>query len=89
MKKNAENNNGMFAIPYRNIRYILIGLGIMVLGYICMLGGGSGDPSVFNPAMFSPVRIVLAPVLIVLGMIFEIFAIMYKGREEGRKEKEA
>ena len=68
-----------FAIPKENIRWILLGLLIMVLGYVLMMGGGSKDPNVFSgEEMFSFRRIVLAPVLIFIGFIFEIWAIMYK-----------
>ena len=68
-----------FAIPKENIRWILIGLLIMVLGYVLMMGGGSKDPNVFpGEEMFSFRRIELAPILIFIGFIFEIWAIMYK-----------
>ena len=51
----------------------------MVLGYILMMGGGSSDPSVFTgEAMFSFVRIVVAPVLILAGIVVEVVAIMYR-----------
>ncbi len=65
-----------FAIPKRNFIYILAGLGIMVIGYILMAGGGSDNMNVFNPAIFSFRRIVLAPVVIVAGIAVEIIAIM-------------
>ena len=64
------------AIPKENFIYILAGLGVMVLGYILMAGGGSDDMNLFNPAIFSFRRIVLAPILIVGGIVVEIVAIM-------------
>ncbi len=67
-----------FALPKRNVFYILIGLCIMVLGYVLMMGGGSEDPNVFSYEIFSFRRIVLAPIVIILGIVFEIFAIMSK-----------
>lgn len=89
MKKNqtsarnvaAENlEPGKFAIPYKNIMYIMVGLLIMIAGYVVMMGGGSDDPNVFNEAMFSTSRTVIAPILILAGMIVEIWAIMYRGK---------
>lgn len=71
-----------FSIPYKNILYIIIGFGVMVLGYILMLGGGSDNPNEFNPAMFSFVRLVLAPVVILIGMVGIIWAIMYVKKEK-------
>ena len=70
-----------FAVERTNIIWILVGLLIMVLGYILMIGGGTKDPNIFTgEAMFSFRRIVLAPVLIFAGFVFEVWAIMHKKR---------
>ncbi len=71
-----------FAIPKRNILFIIIGFVVMVLGYVLMAGGGSDDPNVFNDAMFSTRRIVIAPVVILIGMGIEVWAIMYRGKSK-------
>lgn len=55
---------------------LLIGLIVMVSGYILMSGGGSGDPEVFNYSMFDFRRMVAAPVVIILGIVIEVVAIM-------------
>jgi hypothetical protein len=78
MKENTEE--GAFAIPRKNVLYIIAGFAVMVLGYILMAGGGSDDPNVFNYGMFSFRRIVLAPVVILVGMVMEIWAIMHIGK---------
>ena len=64
------------AMSPRGLRVLLIGLLVMVSGYILMTGGASDDPQVFNYAMFDFRRLVAAPVVIVLGIIIEIVAIM-------------
>lgn len=71
--------------------YLLAGLGLvfMIIGYILMSGGGSDDPTVFNPAIFAPRRIVWAPMLIILGILTEIFAIMYRPRSERTEEEDS
>lgn len=71
-----------FALPKRNIILILIGLGIIVLGYILLSGGGSDDPNVFNYGMFNFRRLVLAPILIVAGFGFEVYAIMKRPKKK-------
>jgi hypothetical protein len=48
----------------------------MGLGYVLMIGGGSTDPNVFSEEIFSFRRITLAPILILLGIVVEIFAIL-------------
>ena len=80
MKENTEE--GAFAIPRKNVLYIIAGFAIMVLGYVLMSGGGSDDPNVFNYGMFSFRRIVLAPVVILVGMVMEIWAIMHIGKSK-------
>ena len=76
--------NEKMAIPPKGLKYLLIGLIVMVSGYILMMGGGSEDPEVFNYAMFDFRRMVAAPVVIILGIVIEIVAIMkvFKGKEE-------
>lgn len=65
------------AVGKKNLWLILAGLGIMVIGYLLLVGGGSSDPNIFREeALFSFRRMVLAPVVIVLGFGFEVFAIM-------------
>lgn len=72
------------AITPKGLRYLLIGLIVMVSGYILMTGGGSTDKEVFNYAMFDFRRMVAAPVVIILGIVIEVVAIMrvFKNKEE-------
>ena len=68
-------------ITPKGLKYLLMGLIVMVSGYILMSGGGSDDPEVFNYAMFDFRRMVAAPIVIILGIIIEVVAIMrvFKG----------
>ena len=72
---------GDFAFAKENYRLMLIGLAFIVVGFILMIGGGSKDPSLFNPEIFSFRRITLAPILILAGFVIEIFAIMKKPKD--------
>ena len=64
------------AITPKGLKYLLIGLLVMVSGDILMSGGGSDDPEVFNYAMFDFRRMVVAPVVIILGIVIEVVAIL-------------
>jgi len=77
-----ENNSNMPITP-QGLKYLLVGLIVMVAGYILMMGGGSDDPQVFNWAMFDFSRMVAAPVVIILGIVIEVVAIMgmFKNKE--------
>jgi hypothetical protein len=71
-----ENNNPKMPITAKGLRLLLIGLIVMISGYILMMGGGSDDPQVFNYAMFDFRRMVAAPIVIILGIVIEVVAIM-------------
>ncbi|MDD2293756.1 MAG: DUF3098 domain-containing protein [Bacteroidales bacterium] len=70
-----------FSLSSKNVRLVLVGLIVMVSGYILMIGGGSNDPNVFSYAMFDFRRLVLSPVLVILGIVIVIVAIMRKPKE--------
>ena len=78
-------NNENMAITPKGHKYLLVGLLVMISGYILMTSGGSDDPQVFNYAMFDFRRMVAAPVVIILGIVIEVVAIMGmfgKGKKE-------
>lgn len=76
--------NPKMAITPKGLKYLLVGLIVMVSGYILMTGGGSDDPEVFNYAMFDFRRMVAAPLVIILGIVIEVVAIMglFRNKEE-------
>jgi hypothetical protein len=59
-----------------NFTWMLIGAGLMILGYLLMAGGKSADPNVFNAdEVYGARRITIAPILILAGFVIEIVAI--------------
>jgi len=65
-----------------NYRWMLIGAAVIALGLVVMAGGKSKDPNVFDTgAVYSATRIILAPILIVGGLLIEVFAIMKKPKK--------
>jgi hypothetical protein len=59
-----------------NYTWILIGAGLVILGYLLMVGGKSDDPNVFNAdEVYSFRRITIAPILILAGISIKIYAI--------------
>lgn len=65
-----------FIFGKKNYQWLLIGLGVIALGFILMSGGGSDDPNVFNPEIYSWRRIRLAPAIILIGFGIEVYAIL-------------
>lgn len=77
-KQQEKEVIGLFPLGKENYKLMIIGLGIIVLGFILMIGGGSDDPNVFDESIFSFRRITLAPIVVLFGFIFQIYAIMKK-----------
>jgi hypothetical protein len=81
-KEQVQSEKKMqFAFGKENYRLMLIGFGIIILGFILMIGGKAESPDQFNPEIFSFRRITLAPLLVLGGFIFEIYAIMKKPKD--------
>jgi uncharacterized membrane protein len=79
----SPHNSGMnkfdFPVKKDNMRFILIGLAINILGFILMIGGGSDDPKKFDGAeLFSHMRITVAPILVTIGYAVIFYGIMKK-----------
>ena len=79
-KPMVESNEDQKTLPFGKQNYIivLIGIALIVLGFVLMIGGGSSDPDVFNEKMFNFQRLTLAPILVLAGFVVEIVAIFWK-----------
>ena len=73
-----------FAFVRTNFILLAIGMAIVVLGFILMSGSGSTETQ-FNPDIFSPLRIRVAPAVCFAGFAFIIYGIMYKPKDEEAK----
>jgi hypothetical protein len=76
---NVAPTSGKIGLPlgFQNYKLMLIGFVIIVLGFILMSGGKSTDPNVFaGEQLYSFRRITLAPIVVIFGFMFEIYAIM-------------
>jgi hypothetical protein len=80
--ENKEKNN--FALGHENYKLLAIGFVIIVIGFLLMLGGKSENPNEFNNDIFSFRRITLAPIVVLAGFIFEIWAIMKKPKSDNK-----
>lgn len=80
MADNTKNTG--FAFTRTNYILLLIGLVVILCGFLLMLGGRSEDPNVFNPEIFSTRRITVAPIVVLAGFALEVFAILYRPRKQ-------
>jgi Protein of unknown function (DUF3098) len=75
----AENNTTTSFFSKDNYIWMLAGVIVIAIGMFLMAGGASKDPNVFaKDAVYSKTRITVAPLLILAGLIIEIFAIFRK-----------
>ena len=73
-----------FAFGKENYRILIIGVIIVVLGYLLMIGGGSDDPNQFHAdEIFSTRRVTIAPITILVGFVVVLFGIMKKNARSG------
>lgn len=76
-----------FYFGNKNFKLMLIGLGLIVLGFVLMMGpdanttpDGKFDPTYWNNDIFSFRRIRLAPLLVIAGFVVQIFAILKRNK---------
>lgn len=75
----AENKTTPSIFSKDNYMWMAIGAVIITIGMFLMSGGGSTDPNVFNKdEVYSTTRITIAPILILAGLVIEIYAIFKK-----------
>jgi len=67
----------IFVFKKNNYKILIISLLILSAGFLLMMGGGASNLDDFNPAIFSIQRIVIAPIIIIIGYIGMIVSIFY------------
>lgn len=71
----AEERERM-PLSRKNYVMMLVGVVIIIIGFLLMSGGGKHTATEFDESIFSFRRITLAPIVVIAGFVFEIFAIM-------------
>lgn len=84
-KKRKTATETEFIFGKKNYKWLFIGLAFIVIGFILMSGGGSDDPNVFDPSIFSWRRIRLAPTLVLIGFGIQVYAILLNPNKVSKK----
>jgi hypothetical protein len=71
-----NDNKGRMPLSMKNYILMLAGAAIIVIGFMLMSGGGDHTSTEFDESIYSHRRITLAPIVVIVGFVFEIFAIM-------------
>lgn len=88
MAENNRQNGGGERMPFSRKNYLLmlVGVIIIVVGFVLMSGGGEHTVTDFDESIFSFRRITLAPIVVIAGFAFEIYAIMKRFPEDKGNE---
>ena len=81
-RKEIKKGGNQFIFRRKNYKFMVIGIIFIALGFILMAGGGSDDPTIFNPEIYSWRRIRLAPTFILIGFAIEMYAILLNPNKE-------
>ncbi|WP_196895025.1 DUF3098 domain-containing protein [Aureivirga marina] len=81
-----EKPNKQFLFDSHNYKIMLVGLVVIIIGFILMSGGSSDDPNVFSPDIYDFRRIRLAPTVVLLGFAIQVYAIVAKKKEKKSEE---
>ena len=82
------SENTKMPMTGKGLRLLLMGLIVMVAGFVLMIRGGTVDPDRFNWAMFDFRRLVAAPLVIICGIVIEVVAIMARPKDRVDNDKE-
>ncbi len=79
---NQKTTNSAPLFSKENFTWMIIGGAVIALGMFLMSGGKNTDPNNFDTNLvYSKTRITIAPILIVAGLLIEIYAIFKKPRQ--------
>jgi hypothetical protein len=82
MAKETKQGEQQSLFGKTNYQLMLAGVVLIVIGFLLMMGGNSSDPNRFSPEeVYSFRRITLAPIVILLGLAVEAYAIMRKPKQ--------
>tara|TARA_B110000046_G_scaffold47958_1_gene53050 strand:+ start:29075 stop:29314 length:240 start_codon:yes stop_codon:yes gene_type:complete len=78
----SESTKNELAFGKENYKLFIAAIVVVAIGYLLMVGGGSDDPTVFNgDELFSPIRITVAPIIVLFGFGIGVYAIMKKSKD--------
>lgn len=80
--KKIPSTQKQFLFQRKNYRFLIASIGLIAFGFILMVGGGSDDPQVFNPEIFSFRRIRIAPTMVLIGFGLAIYSILLNGNKK-------
>ena len=79
--KEKKGSNKKLLFTKKNYLISCIGLIFILFGFIIMSGGESNDPNIFNEEIYSFRRIRVAPLLVLIGLGIQVYAILISDKK--------
>ena len=79
--KEKKPSNKKLLFTKKNYLISCIGIILIIIGYLIMSGGGSDDPNIFNDEIYNFRRIKVAPLLIIIGLAIQVYAILISDKK--------
>ncbi|MGC9331699.1 MAG: DUF3098 domain-containing protein [Bacteroidales bacterium] len=86
--KTKEKKQDIFAFDTSNYIPMVVGFVVIIVGMILMAGGNNHDPLKFHYEIFSTRRLTIAPIVIMMGFVMELYAILKKPRQPNTENKD-
>ncbi len=80
--KDIKPENKKLLFKKKNYLISIIGIIFIIIGYVMMSGGGSNDPNIFNDEIYNFKRIKIAPMLVVVGLGIQVYAILISDKKQ-------
>ena len=80
--KNKKPSNKELLFTKKNYLISFIGIIFIIIGYVMMSGGGSNDPNIFNYEIYNFRRIKVAPLLVIIGLAIQFYAILTSDKKQ-------
>ena len=75
--KTATVSNVPFQFSKENYLIMIVGIVVVIIGFVLMTGAANDNPAVFpKEEIYSFRRITLAPVVVIIGFLIEVYAIL-------------
>jgi hypothetical protein len=81
-------NKNNFVFGKENFIILAAAVVVIIVGFVLMSGAKTTEESGFNPAIFDTRRIVVAPIVTMIGFVSVIFAILWKPKDDVNQLKE-
>lgn len=81
-EENIDIDRSRFPVPASGYKWLVVGVVLIIIGFLLMSGGRSDDPNVFSETLFSFRRITLAPIVVISGFVVVAVGIMRRPKNK-------